>query len=132
MVGYSKDFIARNSYDLCHSSSRVEAQNHSDQLISEAIREDELLQIAIMNYPQSPLSPFMNLQSYVPLRDPCRQCHYIMVFHCDIWKHRKNTQYLQKLDIRIDMLSKAVIPHRDHGQAFLHKYFYSNENEGGS
>jgi hypothetical protein len=130
MVGYTREEIAQHSYDHYYRSSSSCSETALDPedalAISDAIHFGTSLKIGTICHPQAPLPPLLDLQSYLPLYDPDRRCRYILVLHCDIWKHREHSEYLERLDILTDMLSQAVLPHRDHESTFLRAHFYSN------
>jgi hypothetical protein len=132
MVGYTREEIAQHHYDHYHRPSSSEAETEAGLAISDAIHFGSSLKIGTMCHPQAPLPPLLDLQSYLPLYDPERRCHYILVLHCDIWKHHQHSEYLQRLDILTDMLSQAVLPHRDHESTFLKAHFYSNHKSSSS
>jgi hypothetical protein len=125
MVGDSREEIAQHPHNIYHSLSADSSSPLTcDPAIAYAINNGTSIKIGTMYHPQSPLTPFMNLQSYLPLYDSEGHCNYFLVLHCDIWKHHQNPEYLQKLDIFTELLSKAIIPHRDHEDIFLKAYFY--------
>ena len=125
MVGDSREEIAQHSHDIYHYSSLDPVSPPMcDPAISYAINNGSSVRIGTMFHPQAPLSPFLNLQSYLPIYDPEGHCNYYLVLHCDIWKHHQNPEYLQKLDLLTDLLSKIVIPNRARGDIFLKAYFY--------
>jgi hypothetical protein len=129
MVGYTSVEIAQHSYDKYHCSNPLDLSSAaltSSPLstISEAIDLGTFLKIGTMFYPQPPLAPFLNLQSYIPLYDPDGICHSILVFHCDLWRYSQHKEYFHKLHLLTEFLSKAIIPHRDHANTFLKAHFY--------
>jgi hypothetical protein len=125
MVGDSREDIAQHSHDIYHYSSfDSSSPPMCDPAIAYAIKNGSSIRIGTMYHPQSPLAPFLNLQSYLPIYDPEGHCNYFLVLHCDIWKHHQNPEYLQRLDILTDLLSKTVIPNRARGDIFLKAYFY--------
>jgi hypothetical protein len=131
MVGDSREDIAQHSHDIYHYSSfDSSSPPMCDPAISYAIKNGSSIRIGTMYHPQSPLSPFLNLQSYLPIYDPEGHCNYFLVLHCDIWKHHQNPEYLQRLDILTDLLSKTVIPNRARGDIFLKAYFYDKSLSG--
>jgi hypothetical protein len=134
MVGETREDIAQHRFDYYHHPHSHDHQSsatlHSDPELTQAIHDGTSIKIGTMYHPLSPLAPFMNLQSYLPLYDPQGHCNYFLVLHCDIWKHHQNPEYLQKLDIFTELLSKTIIPYRDHGDIFLKAYFYNLDDKG--
>lgn len=122
LVGYTREEITLFTHDKYHSPH---GELDTDPAITYSINSGTSLKIGIMYHPKSPLTPFLDLQSYISLFDRDGHCHYILVLHCDIWKYRYNFDYLQKLDLLTDIVSKAVIPQRECGGVFLKAYFYN-------
>jgi hypothetical protein len=124
MVGYSREQIAQHSYEKYLSPpSGVPTPPHLG--LADAIDACTLLRVGIMFFPQPPLLPFLNLQSYLPLLDPEGGCHCFLVLHCDLRKHHQHREYLQKLDILTEILSRAILPHREQANTFLKSHFYT-------
>jgi hypothetical protein len=145
MVGDLREEIAEQPYDKYHSfspplhvpassspkweeslSPRLPSSDHA--AISEALALETSLRIGTLYYPRSPLTPFLNLQSYLPLRDSDQICNFFLVVHCDIWRHQRDSKYIQRLDVFTEILSKAIIPHRESAFTFLKAYFYHNHS----
>jgi hypothetical protein len=137
MVGYTQEEIAQHPYDKYHSPATNEGDGETIPTVStslfaalsEALNLDTKLRIGTLYFPRPPLAPFLNLQSYLPLFDPDGNCNFFFVVHCNLWRHHRDSEYIQKLDFFTEILSKAIIPHRESAFTFLKSYFYHKQEQ---
>jgi hypothetical protein len=125
MIGYSREEISQHPYNKyhshLHSNSSVSCTEPEAAL---SIDFGKTSRIGMMYHPQPPLHPFLNLLSCLPLLDLDGVCHYMLVVHCDIWKHHQDSEYLHKLDIFTETVSHVILPRREHEKTCLQAYFY--------
>jgi hypothetical protein len=124
MVGETREDIALCPFDKYHCPA---GSCSSGQPPALSVGFDTSARVAVMFHPQTPLKPFLNLQSYLPLSDPQGDCHYLLVTHCDISRSHQHPKYLQMLSRLTDILSQAIIPQREHSATFLLAYFYHQQ-----
>jgi hypothetical protein len=128
MVGESCESIAQYSLEKyhspSHSSSSPSPPSPSSLALIDAIDSGMMLRIGTIFFPHTPLLPFMNLQSYLPLYDSDGICHSYLVLHCQLDKYSQHTEYLQKLHLLTECLSKVILPNRIYSNTFLRAYFY--------